>query len=103
MSARHRLLLGMYVDEMANDQPGQEHCQSEKSSPTSKTRTEFPPKDSALNREQFIRVYDFINAARIGNVRIARKSFAHMEEFLDELCLKLAADILSTVVHKGQI
>lgn len=102
MSPRHRLLLSMYVDEIATSSEGQERWQLEKPSPPP-IRREFPAKDSALNMEQFISLYDFVKALRTGNVRIAKKSFIRMESFLDELCSNLAADMLSTVVHKGQL
>uniref|UniRef100_A0A914ZEJ0 Factor VIII intron 22 protein n=3 Tax=Parascaris TaxID=6254 RepID=A0A914ZEJ0_PARUN len=102
MSPRHRLLLGMYVDEVATSSDGQERWQLEKPS-APPIRREFPAKDSVLNMEQFISLYDFVRALRIGNIRIAKKSFIRLEPFLDELCSNLAADMLSIVVHKGRL
>lgn len=62
---------------------------------------DLPPKDSALTRELYLNLLEFVIAIRKGIVEAAQKIFSVLESSLDEMCIILASRLIDDVMSKG--
>lgn len=63
--------------------------------------TEFPLKDSAFSKDQFVYIYDFIIAIHKGNYKLAKERFVDMKSFLNDMCCKIATELILISENKG--
>lgn len=91
-SPRHRLLLSMYSE-----------CNGEQQNKRSPilSADEFPLKDSALSRDQFIHFFDFIVAIQKGDTEKAKTFFVKMKPYLNDMCCKIATELICITRNNG--
>lgn len=94
ISARHRLLLSMYdKSSLTLD----EKTKKEQKVPWKK----LPPKDSSLSKDLYFYFYEFVMALRLGDVKMAKKSFDFLKKYFNPMCIKLAVKLLDDIMDRG--
>lgn len=61
----------------------------------------LPPKDSSLSKDLYFYFYEFVMALRLGDVKMAKKSFDFLKKYFNPMCIKLAVKLLDDIMDRG--